>query len=100
MNRQLKHCLNLQILTQKKKTLHPDQPFNKTKICVMDSHTHPLSNENLNIFKSLYFRELTCSKPPREQIFKLNIDRFEEDSWNEIIQLVEDSLDLNQVKKN
>ena len=70
------------------------QPSSKMKICVMDSHTLPSSNGKYNIFKSLCSRELTGSKPPRHQIFKLTIDRFEEDSWNELIQMVEDLLDL------
>ena len=74
--------------------LPPAQPSSKMKTCVMDSHTLPLSNGNQNIFKSLCTREFTGSKPPRHQIFKLIIDRFEEDSWNELIQMVEDSLEL------
>ena len=94
-NKQLKHCLNLQIQTQMKKTQLQAQPSNKMKTCVMGSHTLPSNNGNLNsIFKSLCSREIKGSKIPRHQIFQITIDHFEEDSWNEIIQMVEDSLKI------
>ena len=82
-------------MTKTKKTLHPAQLSSKMKTCVMDSHTLPLSNGNFNIFKSLCSSEFTGSTPQRHQIFKLVIDRIEKNSWNEIIQMVEDSLDHN-----
>ena len=89
-----KPCPNLQTQMMRKKTQLPVLHSSKMKICVMGSHTLPSSNKNHNIFKCLCSREFTGLKPPRHQIFKLTIDRFEEDSWNELIQMVEDSLDL------
>ena len=96
-NKQLRPCPNLQTQTQMRKTLQTAQPsFNKMKICATDSHTLPLSNGNINIFKSLCSRECTGFKPPKYQIFNLTIERFEDDTWTELIQLVEESLKLTQ----
>ena len=64
---------------QKRKPQHTTQhSSNKMKTCATASHTLPLSNGNVNIFKSLYSRECTGSKPPRDQIFFLSTDKFEE----------------------
>ena len=82
---QLSHCPNspTQIQTQKRRTLQTAQPSsNKMKTCASISPTLLLnngSNEEVNIFKSLCSRELTGSKPPRDQIFFLSFDKFEEE---------------------
>ena len=82
---QLSHCPNspTQIQTRMRRTQQIAQPSsNKMKTCASVSPTLLLnngSNEEVNIFKSLCSRELTGSKPPRDQIFFLSSDRFEEE---------------------
>ena len=76
------HCLDspTQIQTQMRRTQQTAQPSSsKMKTCALVSPTLLSSNGHVNIFKSLCSRELTGSKPPRDQIFFLSSDRFEEE---------------------
>ena len=78
----LKHCPSLLTQTQTlmRRTQQTAQPSSsKMRTCASDAHTLPLSNGNVNIFKSLCIRECTGSKPPRDQTFFLSTDRFEEE---------------------
>ena len=72
-----------QIQTQMRRTQQTAQPSSsKMKTCASVSPTLLLnngSNGHVNIFKSLCSRKLTGSKPPRDQIFFLSFDRFEEE---------------------
>ena len=80
---QLSHCQNSQTQTQTQMRMiqQTTQPSSsKTKTCASVSHTLPLSNGNINIFKSLCLRECTGSKIPRDQTFMLSTDRFD-DEW-------------------
>ena len=82
---QLSHCPSLltQTQTQMRRIQQTAQPSSsKMKTCVSDSYTLPLSNGNVNIFKSLCLRECTCSKIPRDQTFMFSTDRFEEEWKN------------------
>ena len=79
---QLSHCPNspTQTQTQMRRTQQTAQPSScKMKTCALVSPTLLLSDGHVNIFKSLCSRELTGSKPPRDQIFFLSLDKFEEE---------------------
>ena len=79
---QLSHCLSSPTQTQTKtrKIQQTAQPSSsKTKTCALVSPLLLLNDGHVNIFKSLCSRELTGSKPPRDQIFFLSSDRFEEE---------------------
>ena len=78
---QLSHCPSslTQTQTQMRRTQQTAQPSSrKMKTCASDSLTLPLSNGNVNIFKSLCLRECTGSKLLRDQTFYLSTDIFEE----------------------
>ena len=87
--KQLSHCPNLQTQTQPqtRKIQQTAQPSSsKTKTCALVSPLLLLSDSHVNIFKSLCSRELTDSKPPRDQILFLSTDRFEEE-WKHLSSL-------------
>ena len=66
--------------TPKRRIQQTAQPSSsKTKTCASVTHTLPLSNGDVNIFKSLCLRECTGSKIPRDQTFMLSSDRFDEE---------------------
>ena len=78
----LSHCPNspTQIQTQKRRTQQTAQPSSsKMKTCASVSPSHPLSNGDVNVFKSLCLRECSGSKIPRDQTFRLSTDRFDEE---------------------
>ena len=82
---QLSHCPNspTQIQTQMRRAQKKARPSSsKMKTCASDSLTLPLSKGNVNIFKSLYLKESTGSKIPRDQTFMLSTDRFDEEWKN------------------
>ena len=82
---QLSHCPNspTQIQTHKRRTQQTAQPSSsKMKTCASVSPSHPLSNGDVNIFKSLCLRECSGSKIPRDQTFMLSTDRFDEEWKN------------------
>ena len=79
---QLSHCLSSS--TQTRKIQQTDQPSSsKTKTCALVSPSLLLNDGHVYIFKSLYSRELTGLKPPRDQIFFLSSDMFEEE-WKHL----------------
>ena len=79
---QLNQCPNSQTQTQPQTRMiqQTSQPSSsKTKTCALVSPSLLLCDGHVNIFKSLCSRELTGSKPPRDQIFFLSSDRFQEE---------------------